>query len=49
MRNSKSEKAQERMTYWQSIKAEIDAGIPIEIALQEDWTPAQLQELKDLP
>jgi hypothetical protein len=46
MRVSKAEKAQERMTYWQSIKAEIDAGIPIEIALQEDWTPAQLQELK---
>jgi hypothetical protein len=42
----KSEQAQERLTYWQSIKAEIDAGIPIEIALQEDWTPAQLQELK---
>lgn len=45
---TKLEQAQERQAFWQSINAAVQAGVPLEVALEAaGWTPVQIARLQD--
>jgi hypothetical protein len=48
MQPTKTEMAQEKTAYWTGIQVEVAAGVPIEVALEEDgWDEERLAKLRD--
>jgi hypothetical protein len=45
---TKQERAQEKLSMWQGVQAAVNAGVPLELVLEDEgWTPEQITELQE--